>query len=114
MLTMRKMQRDEDITRAKSDIAAIRMAIIDYRDEYGQAPDTDSDLFRVLTVGENPKQISFLVPIDPTYWPENQYTDPWGRPYVFDLSQTNNPQIISLGPDGRLSADDITGVEQHQ
>lgn len=100
-------QRDTQVRSAGNDISAIRDAILAYREEYGVPLDPKSDVFRVLSGGDNLRQIRFLGHIDPDRWTENQYIDPWGRPYVFDLSLSDRPQVRSLGPDGRQSADDI-------
>ncbi|MCW1916516.1 hypothetical protein OJ996_23215 [Luteolibacter sp. GHJ8] len=104
-----KAQMDADVRRTKNDTEAIRRAVLAYRDEDGVPLDSKSDPFRVLTLGDNVRQIPFLVPLDSGHWPGNRYSDPWGRPYAFDLSQPDNPQIRSFGPDGRQSADDIGG-----
>lgn len=108
-LVVWKRDQQADVNRAKNEIAAIRAALLAYREEYGVSLDPGSNPYRVLTGGDNLRQIRFLVPIEGDRWPTDQYSDPWGHPYVFDLSLPDAPRIRSFGPDGRRSTDDVVG-----
>jgi hypothetical protein len=58
-------QRDAQVRLAKNDISAIHDAILAYHKEYGVPLDPKSNVFRVLSGGDNLRQILFLSHIDP-------------------------------------------------
>lgn len=92
---------------AENETAAIRNAVIAYRDEYGVPLSPNNDVFQVLSGSDNLRKICFMSHADPDHWAENRYIDPWGQPYFIDLTLPDKPKVLSWGPDGYQSTDDI-------
>ncbi len=95
------------IARAKSDTAAISLAI---------------DLYE-LDAGTYPESLEALVKrdppagVDPSRWngpylKKGLPNDPWGRPYAYSRQSKSNQDydVSSLGPDGQPGNDDITNA----
>ena len=99
------------IARAKSDIAAVGLALDLFELDAGRYPDALEE----LTTTEPPSYLS-----DDTksqwngpYLKKGLPKDPWGRPYAYQkLSQHHlDYDLSSLGPDGQPGNDDVTNWE---
>ncbi len=94
--------------RARSDIAAIGLALDLYELDLGGYPANLED----LVAKEAPSSLSqdardqWAGP----YLKKGLPQDPWGRPYVFakDSQHNQDYDLSSLGPDGQPGNDDIT------
>jgi len=98
--------------RAKSDLAAIGIALDLYELDLGQYPGSLAD----LTAQEAPSGLteeqrsSWNGP----YLRKGLPKDPWGRPYVYSAESQHGGDydLYSLGSDGQPGNDDITSWEQ--
>lgn len=80
---------DRQLSRARDDIRALRMALL--RTD-GGLPNTEPGLAVLVERGAV----------------EHLPLDPWGRPYLYrNPGRDYSFDLLSLGPDGRESADDI-------
>jgi general secretion pathway protein G len=90
-------------TKARADLAEIKIALDRYHLDNGYYPTTDQGLLAL--VGRPPTNgIVPLVYYDGGYL-ERIPKDPWGNPYFY-RSDGNEYVLKSLGPDGVESADD--------
>ena len=96
------------IARAKSDVAAIGVALDLYELNVGSYPESLEDLLK----REPPSGV------DPTQW-NGPYLkrglpkDPWGRSYLYTQDSQHNQDydLSSLGKDGQPGKDDLTNWE---
>lgn len=97
---------ENPVPRVFNEVRSLRVAIEQYKSEYGQYPTgTDLQISKVLR-GENPNNIVFID------WRLDQITeeglllDPWNHPYRFGEQPTGVIEIVSSGPDGIFGNDD--------
>jgi general secretion pathway protein G len=94
------------IARAKSDMAAIGLALDLYELDLGKYPETLAALNDSSAAGESDWSGPYLKKGLPK--------DPWGREYVYSRDSQHNQDydLYSLGPDGSPGNDDIANWEQ--
>ena len=99
------------IARAKSDIAAIGLALDLFELDIGHYPES----LDALAAKEAPSGLSDDARShwDGPYLKKGLPKDPWGRPYTYQkLSQHHiDYDLSSLGPDGQAGNDDVTNWE---
>jgi hypothetical protein len=87
-------------------------------DEYGTMPAGNHAAIIKTLLDANPRKIVFLEilpqkkPDNPGLSPANEYCDPWGTPYLIDVSNPAFPLAYSFGKDktdngGVQGSDDI-------
>ena len=91
------------IARAKSDIAAIGLALDLYELDTGTYPESLEDLVK----RDAPSGVQRW---NGPYLKKGLPQDPWGRPYVYAKGTPGSQdyKLSSLGPDGQAGNDDIT------
>ena len=99
------------IARAKSDLAAIGLAIDLYELDSGRLPGSLEDLTRrdaPADLSDDPKGRW-----NGPYLKKGLPNDPWGRPYQYtrDSQHSQDYDVFSLGPDGQPGDDDVTNWE---
>jgi len=94
------------VPRVFNEVRSLRIAIEQYKSEYGQYPTgTDLQISKKLQ-GENPNKIVFID------WHLDQMTeeglllDPWNHPYRVGIKTTGVIEIVSSGPDGIFGNED--------
>ena len=99
------------IARAKSDIAAVGLALDLYELDVGHYPNSLDE----LTAREAPSSLSQEVRAkwNGPYLKKGLPHDPWGRPYDYKKESQHNQDydLSSLGPDGQPGNDDVTNWE---
>jgi general secretion pathway protein G len=82
-------------SRARSEVAALSAAIDSFKLEMGYYP-ASNNLFTELT-GQGPTNTNrvFFEPTA-TIATNNQFVDPWGQPYNYSISPTNNVGFFDL------------------
>jgi len=94
------------VARAKSDIAAIGLALDLYELDVGQHPST----LEGLVADEPPSTFSAEAKAqwNGPYLKKGLPKDPWGRPYVYGQESKHNQDydLYSMGPDGQKETDD--------
>ena len=114
MVVPRLARRTEQakMARAKSDIAAIGLALDLYELDVGGYPATLDE----LVAKEPPSNLSQEAKDhwNGPYLKKGLSHDPWGRPYVYarDSQHNQDYDISSLGPDGQPGKDDIANWER--
>ncbi len=94
------------VKQARDDIRAIRSALTGYVAEAGKLPTTEQGLGAVADPAFADGGILSGMP----YLPK----DPWGRDYVYRFPGLNAYfDILSLGPDGVESDDDVVGWQPY-
>ena len=95
------------IARARSDIAAIGLALDLYELDLGAYPDSLQD----LVAGEAPSKLSEAArgSWHGPYLKKGLPNDPWSRPYVYQRQSQHHQDydLSSVGPDGQPGSDDI-------
>ena len=92
------------ITAAKTDISMLDTALDAYEIDNGRFPSSDEGLNALVTAGSAKNWKG-------PYIKKGVPTDPWGNAYVYRYPGQNNVNgvdLMSMGPDGREGADDIT------
>ena len=92
-------------TAAKTDIAAIGLAIDAFEVDNGRAPTTEEGLTALI---QQPGNVNNWR--GPYLKRDGVPVDPWGNQYVYRYPGNNNPNdydLSSLGPDGREGNDDV-------
>jgi len=99
------------IARAKSDLAAVGLALDLYELDLGEYPDT----LEVLAAREPPGGLSQEMQDkwNGPYLKKGLPKDPWGRVYEYrkDSQHDQDYDLLSLGPDGQAGNDDVTNWE---
>ena len=86
--------REPGVPRHQIDMNCIQVALLTYRNEFGQWPNGDTaDILRALR-GENVRQIKFLEMTDKG---SGSMLDAWGTPYRVAI-QSNTITVTSAGP----------------
>ena len=86
--------------KAKNAVDMLTIAAKAYKEEYGESPKGDRvSILRTLH-NDNPRKIVFLEISPKELSKEGIYLDPWGTPYVFDLSNSS-PWAYSFGKNKR-------------
>ncbi len=113
MVVPRLMGRSEEarLAAARADVRAnISTALDLYELDNGQYPSTAQGLAALKTRPEQPPSPrNWRGP----YMKKGSLKDPWGNPYQYRAPGTHNADydLSSLGPDGVVSADDVTDWE---
>jgi general secretion pathway protein G len=97
------------VARAKSDIAAIGLALDLCELDTGKYPES----LQVLTSSDPPSGQDAAQWRGP-YLKRGLPKDPWGREYQYKHPAQNSSQdydLVSLGPDGQQGKDDVTNAE---
>ena len=82
--------------KAKNDVIMLTTAARAHTTEFGAPPQGDAKTTLRILQGDNPRKVVFLE-ISPKQMANGgRFTDPWGSPYVFDLS-ASNPWAYSFG-----------------
>ena len=96
------------IARAKSDIAAIGLALDLYELDVGRYPTTLEE----LVAKDPPSSLSeeTRAKWNGPYLKKGLPKDPWGRAYVYqrESQHTLDYDLSSVGPDGQPGSDDVT------
>jgi len=82
---------------AKNDVTQLVVAAKAYTTEYGKPPE-GSQLAQLKALeGDNPRKIVFIE-VDPKHTTKDGiFLDPWGTPYVYDLSKPSGAWAYSFG-----------------
>ena len=93
---------DESTARIDAETQAILWALAQYKTDFGAFPSGDSSaICRVLTTGNNPKNIRYIK-LD-SVAPDGAFLDPWGTPYKIYFSD-DWPLLRSAGPNKQFDA----------
>jgi general secretion pathway protein G len=99
------------IARAKADIASIGLALDLYELDAGDYPDT----LEALVSREPPPDLSEEAQEhwNGPYLKKGLPNDAWGRPYLYQKDSEHNQDydLVSFGPDGQPSDDDVSNWE---
>ena len=99
------------IARAKSDLAAIGLALDLYELDVGRYPDA----LDALVAKEPPSSLTQELQCkwNGPYLKKGLPKDPWGRPYGYQQGSQHHQDydVFSLGPDGQAGNDDVTNWE---
>ena len=100
------------VARAKSDIAAIGLALDLYELDTGKYPDSLEDLVK----REAPSDVDVEAGHhwNGPYLKKGLPGDPWGRPYTYKRPSDHqlDYDLSSVGPDGKPGNDDVANWEQ--
>ena len=86
---------DERVYRIDHETAVIRVALAQYKTEFGAFPSGDSRAICRALSGNNPKSIRFIELRSVT--PDGDFLDQWGTPYKIYYSG-DQPLVRSAGP----------------
>jgi len=86
--------------KAKNAVVQLVTAAKFYKDEYGEPPKGDGKSILRTLQKDNPRKIVFLEISPKELSKEGIFLDPWGTPYVFDLSNSS-PWAYSFGKNKR-------------
>jgi len=91
------------VTRAKSDIEAIKNAVNMFQFDTGRYPESLEELVNPPADAQGTRPAPYL---------EKMPIDPWNHPYIYTI-EGNRPVIVSAGPDGQQGTeDDLSNVQQ--
>jgi len=86
--------------KAKNAVCQLVIAAKSYKDEYGEPPKGSSKSILRTLQNDNPRKIVFLEISPKELSKDGIFLDPWGTPYVFDLSSLS-PWAYSFGKNKR-------------
>ena len=86
--------------KAKNAVDMLIIAAKAYKEEYGEPPKGDSRSVLHTLQSDNPRKIVFLEISPKELSKDGIYLDPWGTPYVYDLS-ISSPWAYSFGKNKR-------------
>lgn len=91
------------IVTAKTQIGNFEQGLVQYKLSTGIFPTSEQGLQALRVKPAN------IVQWDGPYLAKDIPMDPWGRPYIYKFpgEHGDEPDLISLGPDGQPSDDDI-------
>ncbi|MCC6739962.1 MAG: type II secretion system protein GspG [Planctomycetia bacterium] len=95
-------------TRSSAAVSArdLRMALKMYETEVGDLPPAgNAELVRCLSARSSNGDAPYLA-LDPRELsPDGEWTDPWGRPWIWERPAPGRWTLVSPGPNGRRDAE---------
>ncbi len=92
-----KMVKEERVPEIRILLVSLKVALQQYRAQYGGYPQGDNAMITKALMGDNPKNIIFFEPPQKRVTPTNSLLDPWGTPFNMQIDGSTI-KIRSAGP----------------